>query len=243
MPTIQVMSDLHFEFHRDGGATFVDSLDPSGVDVLIVAGDLTTAELLQISLQKICKKYKDSIVVYVLGNHDYYGSSFESVHSMLVEMERPNNLHVLNNEVIVSSNARIVGTTLWFRDDAFNAVYAGRLTDFRAIEDFAANVYEENEKAIAFLNENVQEGDIVVTHHMPSFDCVAPVYKGSDINRFFACELSGLIMARQPTAWVCGHTHSNIDMVIGGTRIIANPLGYITHNENPQFDDDLRFEV
>ena len=32
---IQLLSDLHFEFHRDNGRSFVESLDPDGVDVLV----------------------------------------------------------------------------------------------------------------------------------------------------------------------------------------------------------------
>ena len=34
---VQVLSDLHFEFHRDGGEEFVRLLDPTDVDVLVVA--------------------------------------------------------------------------------------------------------------------------------------------------------------------------------------------------------------
>jgi len=47
---IQVLSDLHFEFHRDGGAAFVRGLDPSGVDAPVVAGDLATRRLLRDAL-------------------------------------------------------------------------------------------------------------------------------------------------------------------------------------------------
>ena len=35
---IQVMSDLHLEMHADGGAEFIRELDPTGVDVLVLAG-------------------------------------------------------------------------------------------------------------------------------------------------------------------------------------------------------------
>jgi predicted phosphodiesterase len=34
------MSDLHFEMHADGGAGLIRELDPTGVDVLVLAGDI-----------------------------------------------------------------------------------------------------------------------------------------------------------------------------------------------------------
>ena len=40
---IQVISDVHFEFHSDGGWDFVRSLNPEGVDVLVIAGDISSS--------------------------------------------------------------------------------------------------------------------------------------------------------------------------------------------------------
>src|SRR5450631_3269273 len=40
---LQIMSDLHLEMHADRGAEFIRSLDPTGVDVLVLAGDITMA--------------------------------------------------------------------------------------------------------------------------------------------------------------------------------------------------------
>jgi len=40
---LQIMSDLHFEMHADGGAGLICELDPTGVDVLVLAGDITMA--------------------------------------------------------------------------------------------------------------------------------------------------------------------------------------------------------
>lgn len=37
---IQILSDVHAEFHQDHGLSFLDALDPTDVDVLVVAGDL-----------------------------------------------------------------------------------------------------------------------------------------------------------------------------------------------------------
>jgi hypothetical protein len=40
---LQIMSDLHFEMHADGGAELIREVDPTGVDVLVLAGDITMA--------------------------------------------------------------------------------------------------------------------------------------------------------------------------------------------------------
>ena len=40
---LQIMSDLHLEMHADRGAEFIRELDPTGVDVLVLAGDITMA--------------------------------------------------------------------------------------------------------------------------------------------------------------------------------------------------------
>ena len=41
---LQLLSDLHFEFHRDHGRSFVSSLDPSGVDILVVGSAILKAK-------------------------------------------------------------------------------------------------------------------------------------------------------------------------------------------------------
>jgi len=40
---LQIMSDLHLEMHADRGVEFIRHLDPTGVEVLVLAGDITMA--------------------------------------------------------------------------------------------------------------------------------------------------------------------------------------------------------
>jgi len=76
---LQLLSDLHFEFHRDGGREFVDSLDLGGIDVLVIAGDVAVAEGLLPALSLLCERFRDASVVYVHGNHEFYGSDRDFV--------------------------------------------------------------------------------------------------------------------------------------------------------------------
>ena len=73
---LQIMSDLHFEMHADGGAGFIRELDATGVDVLVLAGDITMAgqyEDLASVFGPLAQKYRH--ILYVPGNHEYYKSS------------------------------------------------------------------------------------------------------------------------------------------------------------------------
>lgn len=45
---LQTMSDLHLEMHAEGGAELIRELDPTGVDLLVLAGDITTARYYEI---------------------------------------------------------------------------------------------------------------------------------------------------------------------------------------------------
>ena len=52
------------------------------------------------------------------------------------------------------------------------------------------------------------------------------------MNSVFASEYGELIADSRIDAWIYGHSHTNIDTVIGGTRIISNQMGYIFENEH-----------
>ena len=62
--------------HADGGAELIRELDPTGVDVLVLAGDITMARHyadLESVFNPLAKKYRH--ILYVPGNHEYYKSS------------------------------------------------------------------------------------------------------------------------------------------------------------------------
>lgn len=238
---IQLISDTHLEFHQDQGESFVRSLDPTGVDVLVIAGDLTIAEDLERALRELCARYGSAQVVFVAGNHDHYGAHPHRLETLKASIDLPN-LHWLWNDQVEIDGVRFLGTTLWFRDDPLNPLYQGMLSDFRAIRALVPWVYEENQKALEFLGQNVTSDCVVVTHHTPTQQSVHPRFWGSPLNRFFLCNVEDLIRERQPRAWFHGHTHSRFDYRIGNTRVACNPLGY--PGECPgQFNDRFLVEV
>src|SRR3712207_6310006 len=89
---ILIASDLHFEFHRDRGATLANSLAPA--DVLVCPGDLTVAPLLGDALALLLERYAH--VIFVAGNHEFYHSSLSAVRRALrVLDERIDSFHYL----------------------------------------------------------------------------------------------------------------------------------------------------
>jgi hypothetical protein len=92
------------------------------------------------------------------------------------------------------------------------------MSDFHVIPNLKDWVYDEQKAFQTHLEENLGEGDIVVTHHMPSDLVIHDLFKGSVINRFFVCDYTELIMDRKPALWLFGHTHMPTDIMIGETR-------------------------
>ncbi len=244
---LQVLSDLHFEFHPDHGRSFVKKLDPMGIDVLVVAGDLDVADRLPQSLSLLCARYREAMVVYVLGNHEFYGSiparTIDLVKAAAVANPNLIWLDCSSIQEVIGEKKRILGSTLWFPRKDFNPMAKASLTDFSAIEDFEPWVYAQNRRAVEYLKREMGPGDIVVTHHLPSQQCVAPQHKDSPLNPFFVCDMEDLILERQPSLWLFGHTHSSVDIQIGKTRLLCNPFGYADHEANPLFSKRLIIEV
>ena len=89
----------------------------------------------------------------------------------------------------------------------------------------------------------MHEGDVVVTHHLPTQLSVHPEYKGSPLNPFFVCEMDPLIFEKRPKLWVHGHTHKSVSKMVGRTRIVCNPFGYARHEENPEFSGVFTVEI
>ena len=229
------MSDTHFEFHRDKGVSFIQSLDATDIDVLVLAGDICMSDQLGIILPLFCGKYPH--VIFVPGNHDYYRTSFKRVHQDLYSYEEIlGNLHVLIHDAITIDGQRFLGTPLWFRYNTRTDLYEQHMTDFYIIEDFKELVYEENGKAIDFLTSNINSDDVVISHHLPSHQSVSAKYKMSPINMYFVCDMEYLIAETKPSLWVHGHGHEPVDYKLFDTRVVSNPLGYPNEFKTPLFN-------
>lgn len=224
-----LISDLHFEFWKDYGKSLINEL-PCG-DLLCVAGDLCNLNQLEIIIPWLCEKFLD--VVMVFGNHELYGHSPKKITSVLKKI-KCKNFHLLQNNVVNIQGYNIAGCTLWFQDDPLNIYYQHQLNDFNYIKDFSPWVYNQNKISMDFLS-NTYNVDIVLTHHVPSPLGISELYKNSNLNRFFMCDMTEIIVKTKPKFWFFGHTHFSFNFKIGKTKLISNPRGYEHMDLNKNF--------
>lgn len=96
---------------------------------------------------------------------------------------------------------------------------------------------DDFDKFFGYL-ENVVEGKhdqkfFVCTHHSPSKLSTKPQYKHEYLmNGAYSSSLEEWIMDHpQIKVWTHGHTHDAFDYMVGDTRIVCNPRGYIGHEQ------------
>lgn len=94
---------------------------------------------------------------------------------------------------------------------------------------------ENHKKFLSFIS-SVIEGNptgkfAIIGHHAPSKLSTHPRYKNqSIINGGYSSSLEEFIMDRpQIKLWTHGHTHEDFDYMLGSTRIVCNPRGYIKY--------------
>ena len=240
---IQILSDLHLEFMGpDRAQEFICSL-VEDVDVLVIAGDITTTSCSHL-LKDFCDLWPK--VVYVTGNHFYYGSSFKEAHEKIEKIcSERDNFYWLNNSSCEIDGQRFVGGTLWFEEneDSLNKQIQMYMNDFHTIKDLSSTVFKDHDQCVKAIKDMARDDTVVVTHHLPHENSVAPRWKMNILNCFFQTDLSKLINLCQPKLWIHGHTHDSCDYVIGKTRIVCNPYGYARQAINPAFKKDLIIEV
>ena len=72
---------------------------------------------------------------------------------------------------------------------------------------------------------------VVCTHHTPSFQSCHAYYKHDEVmNGAYHSHLDFFIEEHpQIKLWVHGHTHNYFDYMIGETRVVCNPRGYVRY--------------
>lgn len=221
---IQYVSDVHTEWHRDKGRQFCAELPEIG-DVLVIAGDFGVYNTLKIRLMELLKRGFE--IVYVTGNHEYYASNRGQINRiMFTLMHKFPKFHWLNNSMVEINGQRFLGGTMWWEDSVYASVQQRDWGDMRSIPTLKKWRQSTNHAFIRFIDENLKPGDVVVTHHAPSYMSVSPQYVGDSLNCFYVCSMEKYIIQREPAVWIHGHMHSPVNYELGGTRIVSNPHGY-----------------
>jgi predicted phosphohydrolase len=242
---LQLVSDLHTEFY-DHPLSMLKHLEFSpDLDILLLPGDITVPAVRGEKKTREVLEYlsgKARTVLFTTGNHEYYRGRRETVHALL-EAILPKNFVWLQNTEATVEGQHFFGGTMWFPDAPHNRMYEDQLSDFLVIREFKTWVYEENRRFNDAARRLVTDKTIVLTHHIPAYRVVAPVFQGDSLNRFFVSEMTDLILSRKPPLWVYGHTHLPGDSVIGETRVVCHPYGYPTERPHlPSYAPEV-FEI
>jgi predicted phosphohydrolase len=255
---VNLVSDLHLEF---GQQTL-----PGG-EVLILAGDiceyreLKNNEMVELFFTTQCSKYDR--VFMVMGNHEHYHHKFHKTYDDLKAI-LPTNVILLENEMVEYNGVVFLGATLWTDLNKGDPVTAftlkGFMNDYKVVQNYyperglyykltpewTAETHEKTKQYFKIvLNQNKDKPVVVVTHHAPSFASVNEKFKHeTTTNGGYASELSEFILDNpQIKVWCHGHMHDPVDYMIGDTRIVANPRGYLPWEANNGFDPNFTFEI
>ena len=250
---LSILSDLHLG---------VESFERprNDADLVVLAGDIARPKAAAAWALGF-----DKPVLYVAGNHEFYGSSIDGAAAELKNLCAATHVHVLDRDEIVVGDVRFLGTTLWtdfelFGDARRNSQAAAEAT--RLIRDFSriafgpdGAAFTPNDSAALFRQHAAwlearlavphAGPTVVITHHAPSPRSIHPRFDGSLLNACFVSDLERLTGADRVQLWIHGHTHDSFDYGVNGTRIVCNPRGYAKDgvNENALFDANLTIEV
>jgi len=137
--TLAWASDIHLD-HASPEAIreFFDWIRGSGASSLLLGGDITHARRLEQTLREIAE-LAGIPVLFVLGNHDYYGSSIAAVRGRMEALRHPDLVWLpAAGSRILAPGITLAGHGGW--GDARVGSFAGSrvfLTDYYAIEELA----------------------------------------------------------------------------------------------------------
>ena len=229
---IHILSDLHNEFCKF-------QAQPVNADVIVLAGDIDKGAR---SIAWARLAWPDKKIVFVPGNHEYYGSEINYENEQMAKAGEIYEVHVLNPGEVIIDGVRFLGATLWtdFRLFGEAEIAWAMLEGMNYLSDFNVIYYDErtfspsdavklHERDVKFLSSQLckkYDGQtVVVTHHLPSMHSVANIYKKNMLSACFASNLDTLMGHNQ--LWIHGHTHDSFDYLHpAGTRVVCNPRGY-----------------
>lgn len=252
---IQYTSDLHLEFHENSRWLKDSPLLPVG-DVLVLVGDigyLGDENYERHPFWDWCaENFRQTIVIP--GNHELYKNfDINELHEGWQLNIRPNVKAVYNCVIPISQDIELIASTLWAKIPPHEEFQTERgVTDFHRIRNgqfrlSAQRFNQEHDMCREFIERSVAASNaqhiIVATHHVPSFALMADEFKRSPINGAFTVELGNYIANSRIDYWIYGHSHRNINKIIGNTQCICNQLGYTFHGEQTSFRRDAIIEI
>jgi 3',5'-cyclic-AMP phosphodiesterase len=254
MKTYAWLTDPHLNFLSDEALTgFLEGVAAQDVDGLMLTGDIAEAS----SLVPIMSRLDESLpfpVYFVLGNHDYYGSSVRSTREMIAQWARDSErCHWMPQADVISlsDTTALVGHSGW-GDGRVGDFLGSRisLNDYRQIEDLSAlskdalfsRLKALGSEAASYLQDTLERAleshdEVILLTHVPPF-LEACWYQGQAIlgewTPHFTCGAVGdvlrSVMSSHPNKYLrvyCGHTHNGgVAQVLPNLRVDTGDAEY-----------------
>ena len=238
------MTDIHLDMlSAPQFEAFMTNLTNRAVDGLLLTGDIADGQTLFDTLEAFDSRLPFP-VWFVLGNHDYYGTSIERQRTKLAQWcGRGRSARWLNLEtpILLSEETALIGHDGW-SDGRYGDFFGSSvvLNDYRFIDELtghAKDALHARLKALAdeaaatlesrLLDAFEMAAHVIVATHPPPF-VEACWHEGqATLNEWtphFSCKAIGdilkRVMCQRPDRSVhvyCGHTHSS-----GYVRILDN---------------------
>jgi predicted phosphohydrolase len=248
---IQVLSDLHL----DVGPI---ALPQTNADVVVVAGDVHPKLG---GLKWLIEHFQKQLVIYVAGNHEYYGKSLPHLTEKLSSTANGTNVFFLENESVDVNGVRFLGCTLWTDFELLGSSAVARdlareqMNDYRRIR-LSTHQYRKlrptdtagfHYRSRNWLRKATSDSAschrlVIVSHHAPSVLSLPPVRRNEELSGAYASHLDELVEQSGAVLWLHGHIHQSSDYLLGHTRVLCNPRGY-RDSPNPDFNPALLIEV
>ena len=228
--------------------------------VLVAAGDIGRNFSGVLWLQRVIQNFPGLRVVFVPGNHEYYGSQLEDLYHQYKDIQTEigsileQDLHILASNYTIIDNVLFVGDTLWTdchkQDPAVMLEVQDAMNDYVYIYNSHGKPitvgttvdkhYNQSKRIFKVLGNLAQirksRKDLkvaVVTHHSP----LLPTNEADLLGYAFHCtDVQGKLELSEniPDYWFFGHTHSSLctrrDYAHGSCEFISNQLGYTFEN-------------
>lgn len=242
---IAYASDLHLEFCK---YQLQKPEDPE--TTLILAGDITPISKLNKEMD-YSWSYDSGIldffyeatnyfknVIYVAGNHEFYGGELEDIKLLKKLLSPCKNLHILNNEFLELDGIKFFGGTMWTNydnEDPLLEMNASRLmNDYQCIGDLTPQTakwefYKFNNKLNEIRDQNI---DVVISHHAPSYQCTSPKYADNKYNGLYCSNVD----VSNIKYWIYGHLHGGLCIEQDGCQILNNTRGYPREDGFDEFE-------
>ena len=257
-----LVSDLHLGF----GSVNIDNTE--NADCLIMAGDIyefanihPKSELSYSMIDEFFKHVSDQFkqVIYVAGNHEYYGFRIDKAKDKIndyFESMNIGNIKFINNETVKVNDINVHGATLWtnFNNGDSLAMKNAQwgMNDYRYISKNSNEVFtpqiafDEHVKSMEFFRNAVSDKQkcVIVSHHAPLYKCISPDHSHDTLDHAYASNLSEFICDNPNIkAWCFGHVHERFDFMCCETRVLSNCRGYNRHERIAQTFKPFFFEV